>query len=130
MEEERSQVPRAFGDPDAGHPKYRENVNRPYLDRTLGFATYVCETECCSFCGKPVRSPRFYGYHYYGSTYHQTPTENGEEEPIDAVGFYPIGSDCAKRLRKLVPVYDASFKRLNPEVEAPRVDGPRVAGGA
>lgn len=101
-------TPAPFGSGDGGHPSYHENLDRVHRI-PLGRKGYGAgQTECCAYCGKYTPNPKFWAYTLYGGTFDQTPAETGEEEPIDVVGFYPLGAGCARALKRQgVPVYVA-----------------------
>lgn len=97
------QTPKAFGHADGGNPNYEKNLGRAKSD----------QTDCCSFCGKAAGFPvKFWGYHEYGSDYDVAPEAPNETGEKGHIGFYPLGSDCARKLKKTVPVYGPNFKRL------------------
>jgi hypothetical protein len=85
-----------------GHPRYQVNEKAAFL-KTNG----CCET--CMFCGKVVKKARFLGFTAYGGTFDDA--ANHEDEN-GIVGFHPLGSDCARKLKKKIPVYDSSYERI------------------
>jgi len=92
-----------FGQP-GGHPNYRENTNKVYDGH------YVDMSDCCVYCGRYAPSAKTFVY----LTGHGDIIENpGDAAGNDDLGFYPVGSDCAKRALKAgLPVYDAENQRV------------------
>jgi len=87
-----------------GHPKYRENTNKVYNGRN------VDPSDCCVYCGKYATSTKTY---VYLTGYGEIIENPGDAAGNDDLGFYPVGSDCAKRALKAgFPVYDAEFRRV------------------
>lgn len=64
------------------------------------------QTDCCAFCGKLALGATFHAY-LTGAGEFTTPPES-EDTLTDDLGFYPLGADCAQRLRKHVPVFGAA----------------------
>lgn len=96
--------PAPFGATHGGHPDYRANLEK--LGR-IGFGRKgygACETEACAFCGKYTANPKFHAFMKTGGSFDVFTTD---EELMDNawIGFYPLGSDCAAKLKKHVPVY-------------------------
>jgi len=88
--------PVPFGGPN-GHPNYRENQEGA---RHKG--GYVCATQCCCYCGKKAFNAKRYAYLVDGGSFDREEDGDGDHD----VGFYPLGSDCAAKLRKVgTPVY-------------------------
>ena len=89
-------LPKPFGGVQ-GHPDYSKNLAKAGT-RLHGAG----ETECCAFCGRLVRGDLFRAWTETGSSF-DTRSDNE-----NAVGFYPLGSDCAFALADLVPVYTSA----------------------
>ena len=67
------------------------------------------EYLCCAHCGKYVKTPRLFVYIVYGGTFEPAPLE----EVDGHIGHWPVGSDCAKKLKSLgVPVYQGRTTTL------------------
>jgi len=98
-------TPKPFGGA-GGHPSYQTNLER--VGRIgLGRKGYGAgQTECCAFCGKLAIGASFRAFTLTGASF------DARSEDPDAVGFYPLGSDCARRLRRIVPVYTANGERV------------------
>lgn len=87
-----------------GNPNYRTNQEAA---RHEGFP--VDECDCCVLCGKKAVQSGMYVYLTGRGEY----TKAGEGEKNDDLGLYPVGSDCAKKLKKAgVTLYDHDFKSL------------------
>lgn len=76
---------KAFG----GNPSYHDNLNRAHHK---GMA--LCQTDCCVLCGKKALGRKTY----------VLLTDMGEYTTREALteydlGEYPVGSDCAKKLK-------------------------------
>lgn len=80
---------------------YRRNVERaeaiPFGKNGYG----ASDTECCAYCGKYSHSPKFHAFLDCMNEF----VESAEVEGGEYLGFYPLGSDCARRLKKIIPVY-------------------------
>jgi len=101
-------TPQAFGTLPGGHPDYEKNQSAA---RHKG--QYVCQTECCAYCGRKAINPRFYGFFKHGSDF---TLDKGDDNPIDFVGYYPVGPDCARKLIAAgVPVYSTEAKYGSPD---------------
>jgi len=88
--------PKPFGG-EGGHPSYRENE---------GKATHkgqpLCQTYCCCYCGKKAINAKHYAYLVSGGSFDLATAG----DPDYDVGYYPLGSDCATKLKKVgAPVY-------------------------
>jgi hypothetical protein len=69
-----------------------------------------CQTECCAYCGKLAISGTHFGIFTDGGEW-----TTAEEMKDHDLGYYPLGSDCARRLKKVVPVYggaDTGYARI------------------
>jgi hypothetical protein len=102
-------APSAFGG-ENGHPGYKANVEAvgriPFGRKGYG----ACETSCCAFCGRLALGAKFHGYFVFDGEFDEAP-EDPEVTLSEAhIGFYPLGSDCARRLKKMVPVYKGSYR--------------------
>ncbi len=94
---------KAFGRANGGHPRYEANLERtPYAD----------QTHACCYCGKFTGSASA-TYAYLLSTSEFSELEYFQTVGDDCnLGFYPVGSDCAKKLKAAgVPLYDFEGKR-------------------
>lgn len=98
-------TPKPFGG-KGGHPDYQANLEK--VSRTpLGRPGYGAgQTECCAFCGRLVRGDVYRCWTEIGGSF-----DEWSENP-DAVGYYPLGSDCALALAAIVPVYTSTGIRL------------------
>jgi len=77
---------------NGGHANYKKN-----LERTM----YADPTQCCVYCGKSVGKGRLSVF----LNCHNQAVAADETLP-DFLGYYPIGSDCAKKAKKEgIPVY-------------------------
>jgi len=86
---------RPFGGGGKGHPDYEKNLDRvPYHDMTIA----------CCHCGKHTKKPKFFACLADVAEYIRV--EDYDDMRCD-LGFYPVGSDCAKVLKKHgIPLYD------------------------
>lgn len=94
-----------FGRPNLGHPNYRANQEAA---RHKG--QYVCETHCCCYCGKKALNGNIFAYLTNLGEFARM-----EDRPAlnDDLGLYPVGSDCAKRLKKAgVTLYNAQNEKI------------------
>ena len=100
------ETPAPFGGP-GGHPNYRANQEKA---RHHGFP--VCQTECCCYCGKKAVNPKRYAFLTAMGEWTTADTVDDN----DCLGFYPLGTACAAKLRKLgVPVYKTPAKFGHPD---------------
>lgn len=77
-------------------PRYRQNVDRA-VDK--GYE----EGLCCMHCGKLSRTAKLAAYTKFGGEYVKPPetTEEIEQAEFEAhIGYFPVGSECAAKLRK------------------------------
>lgn len=109
-------TPVAFGAGGEGYVGYEGyDANIAKLHR-IGFGKKgygAGETECCAFCGKLSLNPKYFGFISSSATFYTV--EEGESD--DYIGFYPLGSDCAKRLKGLIPVYKSPADGIWPGKE-------------
>jgi len=80
--------PRPFGGSHAG---YEKNLARG-----------GSEDQCCMLCGKLTPNPKFWGYSIDGGEFDLEDPRGGYK---GHVMFYPLGSECARKIKRLVPVY-------------------------
>jgi hypothetical protein len=86
----------AFGGPN-GHPNYRRNQ-----DAARHNGHYLDTSDCCVICGRKAIPSKF---SVMLSNVGEYITE-AEHNDSDDLGLYPVGSDCAKLLKKAgIPVY-------------------------
>ena len=95
------EIPRPFS-----YERYRANIEK-IESAGYGKRGYGCsQTECCAYCGKLTLNPKFFAFLTCGSEfdlYEKATDDQGAYNGI--LGFYPLGSDCARRLKRTVPVY-------------------------
>jgi hypothetical protein len=101
-----------------GHPSYRANQSKAMGRTGDGFRFYADATLCCAYCGRYTGNGTLYVFltclgEFSESEYHT--------DAMDFLGMYPVGSDCAKKLKAAgVPIYKvtnpgealSTFKRL------------------
>jgi hypothetical protein len=91
---------RAFG----GNPSYRKNQAK--AKSKGGFP--LDESACCVLCGKRAYQS---GLSVMLSNVGEYITKE-EHNDSDDLGYYPVGSDCAKKLATAgIPVYDNDGRR-------------------
>lgn len=82
------------------NPNYRTNMSRS-----------DCATVCCCFCGKRMSGQRIFAFLTNIGEF--AVAEEWEGTSNDHLGLYPVGSDCAKLLKKHgVVLYDWECKRV------------------
>ena len=87
-----------------GHPNYEANTNKVYNGH------YVDPSACCVYCGTYTPSAKTFVYLTGWGDIIENP---GDASSNDDLGFYPVGSDCAKRAFEAgLPVYDAENQRV------------------
>lgn len=80
----------------SGNPDYRTNQGK-----AIHKGIPVCQTQCCVLCGKKSLGGKLYVL--LASTCEYVTREELDE---DDLGEYPIGSDCAKKLKAAgIPVF-------------------------
>jgi len=92
-------APVPFGG-EGGYPRYSENETKVAYIAPGKKGYGAGQTECCAYCGKLCLNPRFFAFLTCGGAF-----EVYEDGHDGILGFYPLGSDCARRLKKAVPVY-------------------------
>ena len=90
---------RTFG---YGNPNYRKNV-----DKARHNGHMLDETSCCCVCGKKALNATVFAMLSNGGEYITTEEATQFEQECaargacsDDLGFRPVGSDCAKKLKK------------------------------
>ena len=95
---------RAFGKGETGHPNYKKNSEKQA--RVGGRLIQPDISDCCIFCGKFCGADGKFAA-YLLNTSEISEAEHFAGDDGDNLCFYPLGSDCAKKFKKLgVPVYD------------------------
>lgn len=93
---------------EGGHPRYDANSDKPYKGQ------YVDRSVCCVYCGRYAPSATKFVYLTGWGDIIENP---GDKATNDDLGFYPVGSDCAKLAHQAgVPVYEengGSFVRVS-----------------
>lgn len=100
------ETPRAFD-----YLGYRRNVERAEAIQPGKKGYGASDTECCAYCGKYTHAPKFHAFLDCMNEF----VSSAEVDSGEYLGFYPLGSDCARRLKKVVPVYgsaDAHYPRV------------------
>jgi len=82
---------------ESGNPNYKQNQ-----DRARHNGHYLDASNCCAVCGKKALGGDTF---VMLSNVGEYITE-AEYNDSDDLGLYPVGSDCAKKLKKAgIPVY-------------------------
>jgi hypothetical protein len=120
---EAGKTPAPFGRTD-GYPLYATNLNRA-MCLPPGHKHSGCnETNCCVYCGKvaltPHKSPKLVSEKahfccFLDSCGNWIEAEGSDDN--DILGFYPLGPDCARRLKKIVPVYEVGTEHAYGGIE-------------
>lgn len=98
---EAGEIPTPFGGPN-GHPSY--DANHAKWCKPSKRYPYGCNTEdACAYCGKPCPTPKYFAALTCGGAF-----EDAANVKDGDLGFYPIGSDCASKLKKAAPIYKGS----------------------
>lgn len=91
-----------------GNPNYRKHQNAARHE-----GHYVDETQCCALCGKKALNQETYVLLSNVGNYITSEEALAFEKDAEArggcsddLGYYPVGSDCAKKLKAAgVPIY-------------------------
>ena len=91
-----------------GNPNYEANqAKATFSDQ--GRRRSADQTVCCAYCGRYCKNPTIFAFLANVSEFMDAKDDNG----MDDLGFFPVGSDCAKLLRKHdVPLYDFDNNRI------------------
>jgi len=95
----KGETPKPFGSSTGGYSNYGANLAKAEAVIKNGAYAYD-QTMCCCYCGKPCRKEKFFAYLTSGEHF-----EHIVHGADGILGFYPLGSDCAAKLKKHVPVY-------------------------
>lgn len=112
-----------FGHGEGSHPKYRENMTKAMGTTKSGLRFNADATLCCCYCGRYTGTGRLYVYLLSTSEFSESEHFKGDDG--DNLCMYPVGSDCAKKLKahgvplyRYVPAPDGGwgdFARVNPK---------------
>lgn len=94
---------KVFGIMPGGHQKYRENQDKAMGVTKDGYRFNADQTCCCAYCGRYTGSGTLF---VFLTCYAEMTESELFEDDNDALGMYPVGSDCAKKLKATgVPIY-------------------------